>query len=330
MKVRLISASALIAAATLVGCAEHVPRLFQRRLWHGGATAARRAANPAACHRFDHRALASNTPRDRRRPWRHRRRGSRRARSPSAHRQRTAGPTPPRSRVAGGRAVAGNAIQTVCRASRFYDVHFRLRQRSNDGRHPEHLGASRMLLRSTSPAVAPACAEPPHRSSVISLFDGRPAGVPLWQLCGWTCNPYYAIAHPGAGRVAGTILPALPGLPLVFAGMLLGAWPGIRVHRGAGARGPRRAHGPVPRRRFLATALGAKRVGAAARRCGRGDRHLRRHLLRPRRPVRGPFLGALAGELLHGATSVAPPASASEPGWGVLSHGPQACAWPSP
>ena len=64
--------------------------------------------------------------------------------------------------------------------------------------------------------------------------------------------------------IAGTILPALPGLPLVFAGMLLAAWAGDFQQVG------------VPMLvvlglltvfslavDFWATALGAKRVGAS-------------------------------------------------------------------
>lgn len=102
--------------------------------------------------------------------------------------------------------------------------------------------------------------------------------------------------------IAGTILPALPGLPLVFAGMLLGAWAGGFEHVGI----------PILvvlgvltllslMVDFWATALGAKRVGASGKAVAGavlgtfvgiffGFVGL----------FAGPFLGALAGELLHG------------------------------
>jgi len=114
---------------------------------------------------------------------------------------------------------------------------------------------------------------------------------------------YYAIAAVLVLiGLAGTILPALPGLPLVFAGMLLGAWAGGFEHIGI----------PVVVVLavltlfslvvdFWATALGARRVGASRMAVAGaiigtfvgiffGFIGL----------FAGPFIGALAGELLHG------------------------------
>lgn len=113
---------------------------------------------------------------------------------------------------------------------------------------------------------------------------------------------YYAIAAILVLiGIAGTILPALPGLPLVFAGMLLGAWAGGFEYIGI----------PVLvvlalltlaslLVDFWATALGAKRVGASRLAVAGavigtfvgiffGFIGL----------FAGPFIGALAGELLH-------------------------------
>lgn len=101
--------------------------------------------------------------------------------------------------------------------------------------------------------------------------------------------------------LAGTVLPALPGLPLVFGGMLLAAWVGDFQQVG------------VPMLvllgvltlvslaiDFWATALGAKRVGASRKAVvGAIIGTVGGLLLGPVGLVLGPFLGALAGELLH-------------------------------
>lgn len=113
---------------------------------------------------------------------------------------------------------------------------------------------------------------------------------------------YYAIAAILVLiGIAGTILPALPGLPLVFAGMLLGAWAGGFEYIGIPVLVVLALLTLVSLLvDFWATALGAKRVGAS------------------RLAVAGavigtfvgiffgfiglfacPFIGALAGELVH-------------------------------
>lgn len=101
--------------------------------------------------------------------------------------------------------------------------------------------------------------------------------------------------------LAGTVLPALPGLPLVFAGMLLAAWAGDFQQIGAvtlvvlglltllslGID-------------FWATAVGAKRVGASRMAVvGAILGTVAGIFFGPIGIFVGPFAGALAGELLH-------------------------------
>ncbi|MEO6155925.1 MAG: DUF456 family protein [Thermomonas sp.] len=99
----------------------------------------------------------------------------------------------------------------------------------------------------------------------------------------------------------GTVLPALPGLPLVFAGMFVAAWAGGFQQVG------------IPMLvllgvltlvslavDFWATALGAKRVGASRTAIvGAMLGMLVGLFLGPIGLLMGPFAGALAGELLH-------------------------------
>ena len=102
--------------------------------------------------------------------------------------------------------------------------------------------------------------------------------------------------------VAGTVLPALPGLPLVFGGMLLAAWAGGFEQVGAtmlvllglltllslGID-------------LAATAMGAKRVGASRLALvGAVIGTFVGLFFGPLGLLTGPFVGALAGELIHG------------------------------
>lgn len=101
--------------------------------------------------------------------------------------------------------------------------------------------------------------------------------------------------------LAGTVLPALPGLPLVFAGMLVAAWAGGFQQVG------------LPMLvvlglltllslavDFWATALGAKRVGASRLAIiGAMLGTLGGLFLGPLGLFAGPFAGALGGELVH-------------------------------
>ena len=99
----------------------------------------------------------------------------------------------------------------------------------------------------------------------------------------------------------GTVLPALPGLPLVFAGMLLAAWAGgfeqvglpILVVLGLLTLVSLAVD-------FWATALGAKRVGASRKAIiGAMLGTFAGLFFGPFGLLLGPFAGALLGELLH-------------------------------
>lgn len=102
--------------------------------------------------------------------------------------------------------------------------------------------------------------------------------------------------------IAGVILPALPGLPLVFAGMLLAAWAGDFQQIGwvtlvvlglltllsVGVD-------------FFATLVGAKRVGASKKALlGAVVGTFAGLFFGPIGLFAGPFVGALLGELWHG------------------------------
>ncbi|KAF1688096.1 hypothetical protein B1992_01340 [Pseudoxanthomonas broegbernensis] len=101
--------------------------------------------------------------------------------------------------------------------------------------------------------------------------------------------------------LAGVVLPALPGLPLMFGGMLLAAWAGGFERIGALALA---ALGALTLLSvavdLLATALGARRVGAGPLAVwGAALGTLAGLGFRPLGLLLGPFVGALAGELWH-------------------------------
>ncbi len=102
--------------------------------------------------------------------------------------------------------------------------------------------------------------------------------------------------------MAGVILPALPGLPLVFAGMLLGAWAGGFEQVGwiplviLGALTVLSVAVD-----FFATVVGAKRVGASRKALlGAVIGTFAGLFFGPIGLFAGPFVGALLGELWHG------------------------------
>ena len=102
--------------------------------------------------------------------------------------------------------------------------------------------------------------------------------------------------------LAGVILPALPGLPLVFAGMLLAAWVD---HFDTVGPIPLVILGLLTLVSFLvdfwATAHGAKRVGASRKALvGAVLGTFAGLFFAPVGLFVGPFAGALIGELLHG------------------------------
>jgi len=102
--------------------------------------------------------------------------------------------------------------------------------------------------------------------------------------------------------LAGIILPALPGIPLIFAGMLLAAWtdgfdkvgPGLLVALGVLTLLSVAVD-------FWAAAVGARRVGASRLAIvGAVVGTFAGLFFGPLGLFVGPFAGAVAGELLHG------------------------------
>lgn len=101
--------------------------------------------------------------------------------------------------------------------------------------------------------------------------------------------------------LAGVILPALPGLPLVFVGMLVAAWAGDFQRIGPFALvvlGLLTLLSVAAD--FIATAAGAKRVGAGPLAVwGAALGTFAGIFFGPLGLLAGPFLGALLGELWH-------------------------------
>jgi len=114
---------------------------------------------------------------------------------------------------------------------------------------------------------------------------------------------YALAALLAAVGLAGIVVPALPGLPLVFAGMLLAAWAGgfeeinvwVVVLLGLLTLLSLAVD-------FWATAHGARRVGASRKAVVGAvlGTFAGLFVLFPIGLLLGPFAGALAGELLHG------------------------------
>ena len=102
--------------------------------------------------------------------------------------------------------------------------------------------------------------------------------------------------------IAGVILPALPGLPLVFAGMLLAAWAGDFQQIGwvtLVVLGVLTVVSVAVD--FFATMVGAKRVGASRKALlGAVLGTFAGLFFGPVGLFAGPFVGALLGELWHG------------------------------
>jgi uncharacterized protein YqgC (DUF456 family) len=114
---------------------------------------------------------------------------------------------------------------------------------------------------------------------------------------------YYTIAAILAiVGLAGIVLPAIPGLPLVFAGMLLAAWADGFTRIGVATLVVLGVLTLLSMAvDFWAAALGAKRVGASRLAIiGAVLGTFAGIFLGPIGFFAGPFVGALAGELLHG------------------------------
>ncbi len=101
--------------------------------------------------------------------------------------------------------------------------------------------------------------------------------------------------------LAGTVLPALPGVPLMFAGMLLVAWGDGFTHLGPVTLGVLAGLMVVALLLdLLASVLGAKRVGASRLALvGAALGTLIGLFLGLVGVILGPFVGAFAGELWH-------------------------------
>ncbi|MEN1927954.1 peptidoglycan-associated outer membrane lipoprotein precursor [Luteimonas sp. MJ204] len=126
MKIRLISASAMIAAATLVGCASTSPGYSSGGYGSGYGNTSRVCDTCGVVTRIDHRARASNTPNAT---------GAvlggivgAVAAREIAERNTDSDGRANTATVAGavGGAVAGNAIQNRVQGQSVYDVHVRL------------------------------------------------------------------------------------------------------------------------------------------------------------------------------------------------------------
>lgn len=104
--------------------------------------------------------------------------------------------------------------------------------------------------------------------------------------------------------IAGTILPALPGVPLVFAGMLVAAWAGDFALIGwptLTVLGVLTVLALIVD--FMASVLGARRVGASGWALfGAAAGTLVGVFFGLPGLLLGPFLGALIGELIAGGT----------------------------
>ncbi len=115
--------------------------------------------------------------------------------------------------------------------------------------------------------------------------------------------------------LAGLVLPALPGPPLLFLGLLLAAWAEDFVHVGAGTL---TALGVMAVLAFLAdlaaSAFGARRYGASGRSMvGAALGAVVGIFFGLPGLVLGPFIGAVLGEL----SAQRDLASASRAGWGA-------------
>ena len=103
--------------------------------------------------------------------------------------------------------------------------------------------------------------------------------------------------------MAGAVLPAIPGVPLVFAGMLLAAWADHFLHVGALTLSVLGVLALVAILiDFVAGLLGARRVGASGRALwGAAFGTLIGLFFGLPGLLLGPFLGAVAGELSTGS-----------------------------
>ena len=118
-----------------------------------------------------------------------------------------------------------------------------------------------------------------------------------WAILWWVLATLIVI-----GGLAGTIIPALPGVPMVFAGLFLAAWAGDFSQVGwttVGVLGVLTALAWLID--FLAAALGAKRLGASQRAFwGAAFGAIAGMFFGLPGIVLGPFVGAVVAELSAG------------------------------
>lgn len=120
----------------------------------------------------------------------------------------------------------------------------------------------------------------------------------------WTILWWVLAALIVVGGLAGTIIPALPGVPMVFAGLLLAAWAGVFIAVGwstIGVLGVLTALAWLID--FLAAAMGAKRLGASQRAFwGAAFGAIVGMFFGIPGIVLGPFVGAVVAEFSAGRT----------------------------
>ena len=120
-----------------------------------------------------------------------------------------------------------------------------------------------------------------------------------WTILWWVLATLIVV-----GGLAGTIIPALPGVPLVFAGLLLAAWAGNFVDVSwttIGILGALTALAWLVD--FLAAAMGAKRLGASQRAFwGAAFGAIVGMFFGIPGIVLGPFVGAVVAEISVGRT----------------------------
>ncbi len=118
-----------------------------------------------------------------------------------------------------------------------------------------------------------------------------------WAILWWVLATLIVI-----GGLAGTIIPALPGVPMVFAGLFLAAWAGDFSQVGwttVGVLGVLTALAWLID--FLAAALGAKRLGASKRAFwGAAFGAIAGIFFGLPGIILGPFVGAVVAELSAG------------------------------
>ena len=117
----------------------------------------------------------------------------------------------------------------------------------------------------------------------------------------WTLLLYVLAALLVLAGLAGTLLPVLPGAPLVFVGLLVAAWADGFVHIGGWTLAILAILTVTSLIvDFWATAHGAKRVGASPlAMLGATLGTLLGLFFALPGLILGPFIGAVAGELLH-------------------------------